>query len=147
MLRHASPQVQAAAACLQASAPVSLPDARSAATGLVVAEDAMKPPSKLDADQLAPVLDTNVAGLVRVINAFLLLLETAEAGTIVNLSSDRGSMTILRCAPVLLSGVPCSSACLGMLRAGPECCAAKRQSRAGWACTCPMAVPKLRSRP
>ena len=77
------------------------------ATGLTVSEEAMKPPSQLDADQLAPVLDTNVAGLARIINAFLPLLEKARAGRIVNVSSNRGSMTILRCALVLLSSVPC----------------------------------------
>lgn len=50
-------------------------------------------PSEADLDVVREVFDTNVFGVVRVINAVLPSLKRAAAGRIINVSSDWGSMT------------------------------------------------------
>jgi NAD(P)-dependent dehydrogenase (short-subunit alcohol dehydrogenase family) len=51
-------------------------------------------PSKVSADQVLRVVDTNVVGVIRVTNAMLPLLRRAESPRIVNVSSTVGSLTL-----------------------------------------------------
>jgi NAD(P)-dependent dehydrogenase (short-subunit alcohol dehydrogenase family) len=51
-------------------------------------------PSKVSADQVLRVVDTNVVGVIRVTNAMLPMLRRAEAPRIVNVSSTVGSLTL-----------------------------------------------------
>jgi NAD(P)-dependent dehydrogenase (short-subunit alcohol dehydrogenase family) len=51
------------------------------------------PPSEADLDVVREVFDTNVFGVIRVINAVLPLLRRSAAGRIINVSSEWGSMT------------------------------------------------------
>lgn len=51
-------------------------------------------PSEATADDLREVYETNVFGVVSVINAMLPLLRRAQAGRIVNMSSHVGSLTL-----------------------------------------------------
>ncbi len=58
-----------------------------------VALDRGMPPSEVPADVLRRTYETNVFGPVAVIQAFLRLLKQSEAGRIVNVSSELGSLT------------------------------------------------------
>jgi len=51
-------------------------------------------PSKVSADQILRVVDTNVVGVIRVTNAMLPLLRRAGSPRIVNVSSTVGSLTL-----------------------------------------------------
>ena len=51
-------------------------------------------PSKVSADQVLEVVDTNVVGVIRVTNAMLPLLRRATSPRIVNVSSTVGSLTL-----------------------------------------------------
>ena len=51
-------------------------------------------PSKVSADQVLRVVDTNVVGVIRVTNAMLPMLRRAESPRIVNVSSTVGSLTL-----------------------------------------------------
>jgi NAD(P)-dependent dehydrogenase (short-subunit alcohol dehydrogenase family) len=53
---------------------------------------ALHPPSAADLEIVREVFDTNVFGVLRVINAMLPLLKRSPAGRIVNVSSGVGSM-------------------------------------------------------
>lgn len=50
-------------------------------------------PGVLDGDAAAATFDTNVVGVIRVVERFLPLLRRAEAGRIVNVSSTMGSLS------------------------------------------------------
>jgi NAD(P)-dependent dehydrogenase (short-subunit alcohol dehydrogenase family) len=52
------------------------------------------PPSRVDVADFRAILDTNVLGPFRMITAFLPLLQRAERGRIVNVSSDFGSLAL-----------------------------------------------------
>ncbi|MCI0386088.1 SDR family oxidoreductase [Streptomyces sp. CNQ085] len=52
-----------------------------------------QPPSRTSADLVRHVYETNVFGVIRVTNAFLLMLRRAESARIVNVSSSVGSIT------------------------------------------------------
>jgi NAD(P)-dependent dehydrogenase (short-subunit alcohol dehydrogenase family) len=54
----------------------------------------MKAPGQTTAADLLAVYDTNVFGVVRVTQAFLPLLEEADAPIVVNVSSGMGSLTV-----------------------------------------------------
>lgn len=54
-----------------------------------------EPPSRTSAEQMTTALATNVAGVVRVTNVMLPLLRASDAGAIVNLTSDLGSLHYL----------------------------------------------------
>ncbi|MFI7128900.1 SDR family oxidoreductase [Nonomuraea sp. NPDC050153] len=56
-------------------------------------------PSQLSADQVRPIFETNVFGVITVTNAMLPLLRRSEAGRIVNLSSTLGSLAVGSGAP------------------------------------------------
>ncbi|HEV3484833.1 MAG TPA: SDR family NAD(P)-dependent oxidoreductase [Vicinamibacterales bacterium] len=56
--------------------------------------DKAVPPSALTIDTLRATFETNVFGVVRVTNAMLPLLRRAGRGTIVNVSSAMGSLTL-----------------------------------------------------
>src|SRR4051794_25571290 len=51
-------------------------------------------PSKVSADQVLAVVDTNVIGVIRVTNAMLPMLRRAPSPRIVNVSSTVGSLTL-----------------------------------------------------
>ncbi|GEL94055.1 SDR family oxidoreductase [Cellulomonas composti] len=51
-------------------------------------------PSKVSAEQVLEVVDTNVVGVIRVTNAMLPMLRRAESPRIVNVSSTVGSLTL-----------------------------------------------------
>ncbi|MBB5906813.1 NAD(P)-dependent dehydrogenase (short-subunit alcohol dehydrogenase family) [Actinoalloteichus hymeniacidonis] len=68
-------------------------------------EDAAQDPTALDLDNLRTTLDTNVFGVVRVINAMLPLLYRAESPRIVNLSSNMGSLA-LQTGPIMAAYAP-----------------------------------------
>jgi len=51
-------------------------------------------PSKVSADQVLNVVDTNVVGVIRVTNAMLPLLRRAQSPRVVNVSSTVGSLTL-----------------------------------------------------
>jgi NAD(P)-dependent dehydrogenase (short-subunit alcohol dehydrogenase family) len=51
-------------------------------------------PSKVSAEQVLSVVDTNVVGVIRVTNAMLPMLRRAESPRIVNVSSTVGSLTL-----------------------------------------------------
>ena len=54
-------------------------------------------PSTVKPENMLPCYELNVLGIVRVTNAFLPLLEQSPAASIVNVSSNRGSLTMLAC--------------------------------------------------
>jgi NAD(P)-dependent dehydrogenase (short-subunit alcohol dehydrogenase family) len=56
--------------------------------------DVPQEPSKVSADQVLRVVDTNVVGVIRVTNAMLPLLRRAGSPRIVNVSSTVGSLTL-----------------------------------------------------
>ncbi len=56
--------------------------------------DGAQDPTTLDLDVVRTVLDTNAFGAVRVTNAMLPLLESADSPRIVNMSSDMGSLEL-----------------------------------------------------
>lgn len=74
-------------------------------------------PSEADLDVVLEVFDTNVFGVVRVINAMLPSLKRAPAGHIINVSSDWGSMTRTAAASDLPAQIdyPTSKAALNAL--------------------------------
>jgi NAD(P)-dependent dehydrogenase (short-subunit alcohol dehydrogenase family) len=60
--------------------------------GVMIDDD---PPAVIAADVVAAIFATNVVGVVRVTNAFVPLLRRSQAGCIVNLSSQAGSLVLL----------------------------------------------------
>jgi NAD(P)-dependent dehydrogenase (short-subunit alcohol dehydrogenase family) len=81
--------VAAAAAQLEEQGGVDVLVNNAAITGGFPGE-----PSKLSADQVLRVVDTNVVGVIRVTNAMLPMLRRAESPRIVNVSSTVGSLTL-----------------------------------------------------
>jgi NAD(P)-dependent dehydrogenase (short-subunit alcohol dehydrogenase family) len=79
-----------------------------------------RPPAQTTADDLVRVYDTNVFGVVRVLHAFLPLLERSPAGVVVNVSSGMGSLAVTTDPTRLESKLvglayPSSKAALNML--------------------------------
>lgn len=75
-------------------------------------------PSDVTAELMREVFETNVFGTVRVLHAFLPLLERSDAPVVVNVSSGLGSLTLFAPAPAdLYPGVayPASKAALNMI--------------------------------
>lgn len=81
--------VAAAAALLEEQGGLDVLVNNAAITGGVPQE-----PSRVDPAELLRVLDTNVAGVVRVTNALLPLLRRGRSPRIVNVSSTVGSLTL-----------------------------------------------------
>ena len=81
--------VAAAAAQLEETGGLDVLVNNAAITGGVPQE-----PSKVSADQVLRVVDTNVVGVIRVTNAMLPLLRRGESPRIVNVSSTVGSLTL-----------------------------------------------------
>ena len=81
--------VAAAAAQLEEQGGLDVLVNNAAITGGVPQE-----PSKVSADQVLRVVDTNVVGVIRVTNAMLPLLRRAGSPRIVNVSSTVGSLTL-----------------------------------------------------
>ncbi|WP_456789491.1 SDR family NAD(P)-dependent oxidoreductase [Cellulomonas sp. P5_C5] len=81
--------VAAAAAQLEQQGGLDVLVNNAAITGGVPQE-----PSKVSADQVLRVVDTNVVGVIRVTNAMLPLLRRAGSPRIVNVSSTVGSLTL-----------------------------------------------------
>jgi len=81
--------VAAAAAQLEEEGGLDVLVNNAAITGGVPQE-----PSKVSADQVLRVVDTNVVGVIRVTNAMLPLLRRAGSPRIVNVSSTVGSLTL-----------------------------------------------------
>ena len=81
--------VAAAAAQLEEQGGLDVLVNNAAITGGVPQE-----PSKVSADQVLRVVDTNVVGVIRVTNAMLPLLRRARSPRIVNVSSTVGSLTL-----------------------------------------------------
>jgi NAD(P)-dependent dehydrogenase (short-subunit alcohol dehydrogenase family) len=79
-----------------------------------------KPPGEVTAADMRAVYDTNVFGVVRVMHAFLPLLETSGTPVVVNVSSGLGSLAVTndpgRFESTLLGlAYPSSKAALNML--------------------------------
>jgi NAD(P)-dependent dehydrogenase (short-subunit alcohol dehydrogenase family) len=79
-----------------------------------------KPPGEVTAADMRAVYDTNVFGVVRVMHAFLPLLEAGRTPVVVNVSSGLGSLTVTndpgRFESTLLGlAYPSSKAALNML--------------------------------
>jgi NAD(P)-dependent dehydrogenase (short-subunit alcohol dehydrogenase family) len=79
-----------------------------------------KPPGEVTAADMRAVYDTNVFGVVRVMHAFLPLLEASRAPVVVNVSSGLGSLAVTtdpgRFESTLLGlAYPSSKAALNML--------------------------------
>ena len=81
--------VAAAAAQLEEQGGLDVLVNNAAITGGVPQE-----PSKVSADQVLRVVDTNVVGVIRVTNAMLPMLRRAESPRIVNVSSTVGSLNL-----------------------------------------------------
>ncbi|MDQ0375553.1 SDR family NAD(P)-dependent oxidoreductase [Cellulomonas humilata] len=81
--------VAAAAAQLEEQGGLDVLVNNAAITGGVPQE-----PSKVSADQVLRVVDTNVVGVIRVTNAMLPMLRRAGSPRIVNVSSTVGSLTL-----------------------------------------------------
>lgn len=81
--------VTAAAAQLEEQGGLDVLVNNAAITGGVPQE-----PSRVTADQVLEVVDTNVVGVIRVTNAMLPLLRRAASPRIVNVSSTVGSLTL-----------------------------------------------------
>ena len=92
--------VAAAAAQLEETGGLDVLVNNAAITGGVPQE-----PSKVSADQVLRVVDTNVVGVIRVTNAMLPLLRRAGSPRIVNVSSTVGSLTLQTAQPEALGPI------------------------------------------